>query len=176
MQVIRQYRTFIQTAPPNLPSTSSTSTTINEPQSQVQADLSTNDTKPNPASQYRYVTFLPDDPSNPQNWSLAYKSWLVIQLGILSVSLTFASSISSAAALGARGELGGGELAGVATTGAFVVGIGLGAMPFAPLSECRLSPLLPYCPLSQVSYCYFNSLSQIPYCYFNPLSVTLLVL
>jgi hypothetical protein len=29
-------------------------------------------------------------------------------------------------------------IGGVATTGAFVVGVGLGAMPFAPLSECKL--------------------------------------
>lgn len=87
---------------------------------------------------YTYVSFDgPLDESNPQNWKMLYKAWVIAQLTCLTLSLTFASSVSSAAAQGARAELGGSELAGTATTGAFVVGIGLGAMPFAPLSECE---------------------------------------
>lgn len=69
---------------------------------------------------------------------MIYKSWIIGQISFLTLSLTFASSISSAAQAGMLDEFGrtGNEIGGVATTGAFVVGIGLGAMPFAPLSEC----------------------------------------
>jgi hypothetical protein len=102
-------------------------------------------------SNYTYVSFdtnktiaksghsasLGKDTSNPQNWTMIYKAWVIAQISFLALSLTFASSVSSAASSGARLELGGTELAGTATTGAFVVGIGFGAMPFAPLSECE---------------------------------------
>lgn len=101
---------------------------------------------PSTPSQYTYVSFHSShegdksDKSNPQNWSMMYKAWVIAQISFLALSLTFASSVSSAASSGARMELSGGsELAGTATTGAFVVGIGFGAMPFAPLSECESS-------------------------------------
>jgi DHA1 family multidrug resistance protein-like MFS transporter len=75
---------------------------------------------------------------------MAYRAWVIAQISFLTLSLTFASSVSSAASSGALAELGkeGNKIGGVATTGAFVVGIGLGAMPFAPLSECK--SLLPH--------------------------------
>jgi DHA1 family multidrug resistance protein-like MFS transporter len=67
---------------------------------------------------------------------------VISQISFLTLSLTFASSVSSAASTGALAEFGmeGNKIGGVATTGAFVVGIGLGAMPFAPLSECTFEP------------------------------------
>jgi hypothetical protein len=119
MQVLRQYRTFRSTPPP---SHITNSTPLDLPEEH----------KPAP-----YVAFTPEDPSNPQNWSQAYKAWVIGQLTFLTLSLTFASSISSAASPGALSEFGkeGNTIGGVATTGAFVVGVGLGAMPFAPLSE-----------------------------------------
>lgn len=101
-----------------------------------------------------YVGFLTGDKANPQNWSMGYKAWVIAQLTFLTLSLTFASSVSSAASSGARAELGGSEIAGTATTGAFVVGIGLGAMPFAPLSEREpLPPPLLSFPLVPVCSC-----------------------
>jgi DHA1 family multidrug resistance protein-like MFS transporter len=123
MQVIRQYRTF-RSSPP--PSHAINSTPLDLPDG--------NGHKPGP-----YVSFIPEDPSNPQNWSQLYKAWVIGQLTFLTLSLTFASSISSAASSGALREFGdeGNTIGGVATTGAFVVGVGLGAMPFAPLSERR---------------------------------------
>ena len=121
MQVIRQYRTFRSTPPPSHITDS------------APLDLP-DEHKPGP-----YVAFTHEDPSNPQNWSQAYKAWVIGQLTFLTLSLTFASSISSAASPGALAEFGkeGYTIGGVATTGAFVVGVGLGAMPFAPLSECK---------------------------------------
>lgn len=72
---------------------------------------------------------------------MVFKAWVIGQISFLTLSLTFASSISSAASPGMLAELGQEKnmIGGVATTGAFVLGIGLGAMPFAPLSECELS-------------------------------------
>ncbi len=83
-----------------------------------------------------YVSFLPSDPSNPQNWSSLYKAWVVFLLSFLTLSLTFASSASSSAEIGVMEEFGCGEIAATAMTGVFLVGMGLGAMPAAPLSEC----------------------------------------
>lgn len=89
------------------------------------------------AGQPTYVAFEPSDPANPQNWSNAYKAWVVAQLSILTLSLTFASAASSSAEQGMREEFGCGAVGGVAATGVFLMGMGIGAMPFAPLSECE---------------------------------------
>ena len=121
-----------------------TSITAHEPTSQPTSQQSQQASEK--SSSYTYVSFQKNedgssdrtDKSNPQNWSMLYKAWVIAQISFLALSLTFASSVSSAASSGARMELSGGsELAGTATTGAFVVGIGFGAMPFAPLSECE---------------------------------------
>lgn len=87
--------------------------------------------------EYTYVAFEPSDPANPQNWSLAYKSWVVFLLAFLTLSLTFASSASSSANEGMKREFGCGDVVATASTGLFLVGMGIGAMPFAPLSECK---------------------------------------
>jgi len=125
MQVIQQYRQFQNTAPSRLSSSTTKSAPLDLPN--------------HPAS--NYVAFTADDPSNPQNWGMIYKAWVIGQISFLTLSLTFASSVSSAASGGALAEFGESDnkIGGVATTGAFVVGIGLGAMPFAPLSECTSS-------------------------------------
>jgi len=123
MQVVRQYRIFRSTPPPAHPTDS------------IPLDLPEQEQKHKSGP---YVAFTTNDPSNPQNWSSLYKAYVIGQLTFLTLSLTFASSISSAASSGALMEFGKEEntIGGVATTGAFVVGVGLGAMPFAPLSEC----------------------------------------
>ncbi|WVQ83309.1 hypothetical protein IAT38_005448 [Cryptococcus sp. DSM 104549] len=82
-----------------------------------------------------YVKFDHDDPRNPQNWSIAYKTWVIALLAFLTLSLTFASSASAAAEKGMREEFGCSQIAATAGTGIFLVGMGVGAMPMAPLSE-----------------------------------------
>ena len=82
-----------------------------------------------------YVSFLPGDSSNPQNWSSIYKAWVVFLLTFLTLSLTYASSASSSAETGIMEEFGCEEVAATASTGLFLLGMGLGAMPAAPLSE-----------------------------------------
>ena len=86
-----------------------------------------------------YVSFEPNDPANPQNWSRTYKSWVVVQLTWLTLSLTFASSAAAPAQDGMMAEFGCSEVTAVATTGVFLIGMGIASMPFAPLSE-RKSP------------------------------------
>lgn len=82
-----------------------------------------------------YVAFAPNDPANPQNWSTAYKSWVIFLLQSLTISLTAAASFGAPAEYALMQELGGSQVGVTAVTGAFLVGTGLGAMPAAPLSE-----------------------------------------
>jgi len=85
-----------------------------------------------------YVTFdSPSDPLDPKNWSTKYKAWVIALLSWLTLSLTFSSSASSAAEQGAIAEFGCSQIAATAMTSSFLVGMGLGAMPSAPLSECE---------------------------------------
>lgn len=117
MEAWRQYRSFIP--PP------STSTATKTEETNLQND------------QFTYVAFEPSDPQNPKNWSLIYKSWVIFLLSFLTLSLTFASAASSSAENGMKEEFGCGDVVATAATGLFLVGMGIGAMPFAPLSECE---------------------------------------
>ncbi|OXC70512.1 hypothetical protein AYX13_00987 [Cryptococcus neoformans] len=88
-----------------------------------------------PASPLIYVTFNEDDVRNPQNWSKTYKTFVIGLLAFLTLSLTFASSVSSAAEQGMMAEFGCSQIAATAATSMFLIGMGVGAMPMAPLSE-----------------------------------------
>lgn len=90
-----------------------------------------------PASPLIYVTFNEDDVRNPQNWSKTYKIFVIGLLAFLTLSLTFASSVSSAAEQGMMAEFGCSQIAATAATSMFLIGMGVGAMPMAPLSECK---------------------------------------
>ncbi|WVW83504.1 hypothetical protein I302_105525 [Kwoniella bestiolae CBS 10118] len=89
----------------------------------------------NPHHLQIYLDFDENDQRNPKNWSVWYKTFVIGQLSFMTLSLTFASSVSSAAEEGMMQELGCGTIAATASTGLFLVGMGLGAMPMAPLSE-----------------------------------------
>ncbi|AAW45807.1 conserved hypothetical protein [Cryptococcus deneoformans JEC21] len=82
-----------------------------------------------------YVTFDENDARNPQNWSKTYKTFVIGLLAFLTLSLTFASSVSSAAEQGMMEEFGCSQIAATAATSMFLIGMGVGAMPMAPLSE-----------------------------------------
>lgn len=90
-----------------------------------------------PVSPLIFVTFDENDPRNPQNWSKAYKTFVIGLLAFLTLSLTFASSVSSAAERGMMEEFGCSQVAATAATSMFLIGMGVGAMPMAPLSECK---------------------------------------
>lgn len=94
-----------------------------------------------------YVSFEPSDPANPQNWSPAYKVAVVSQLAFLTLSLTYASSASSSARDGMMREFACNTVVGQASTGLFLIGAGIGAMPFAPLSERKYAECAEWTPV-----------------------------
>jgi hypothetical protein len=92
-----------------------------------------------------YVQFEENDSQNPQNWSIAYKAWVIFLLSNLTTSLTLAAAVGAPTEDQLRDRFGATAIQATATTGAFLVGQGLGAMPAAPLSECEstLSSAIP---------------------------------
>ncbi|WWC85172.1 uncharacterized protein L201_000029 [Kwoniella dendrophila CBS 6074] len=90
---------------------------------------------PNPQNVKIYLDFEENDLKNPKNWSVWYKTFVIGQLSFMTLSLTFASSVSSSSEQGMMEEFGCSTITATASTGLFLVGMGLGAMPMAPLSE-----------------------------------------
>ncbi|KAL7425043.1 hypothetical protein Q5752_000731 [Cryptotrichosporon argae] len=117
MEAYRQYKAFASCPPPTPAPSSPTAHGSDE--------------KPDVI----WVAFEAGDPANPQNWSTAYKAWVIALLSWLTLSLTFASSVSAAAESAVMDQFGCGQVPATLTTGAFLIGMGAGAMPSAPLSE-----------------------------------------
>lgn len=85
----------------------------------------------------------PDDPENPQNWPKS-KKWLVtLALAFLTLTITFASSVFSAATMVVAKQFGVGLEVGVLGTALFVLGFAFGPIAWGPLSETygRMTPL-----------------------------------
>jgi MFS transporter, DHA1 family, multidrug resistance protein len=85
----------------------------------------------------------PDDPENPQNWSLKRK-WLVTGcLATMTLTITFASSVFSTATMIVSEEYGVGAEVGILGTSLFVLGFAFGPIAWGPLSETygRMTPL-----------------------------------
>jgi DHA1 family multidrug resistance protein-like MFS transporter len=102
------------------------------------AHPSQSDTTLPPTSPPKYVSLHATTLENPKNWSHLYKAFVIAQLTFLTLSLTFASAASAPSEPGLMAEFGCGEIAAIGATSSFLVGMGVGAMPFAPLSECTL--------------------------------------
>ncbi|KAL2316488.1 MFS family membrane transporter [Schizosaccharomyces pombe] len=85
--------------------------------------------------QYLVTWDGPDDPLNPRNWSHSYKWWIVIQVSVITIVVTFASSVYSSGIIDIASELH--SSIPVSTLGSctFLVGFGVGSLPFAPLSD-----------------------------------------
>ncbi|KAI6715338.1 hypothetical protein JHW43_002080 [Diplocarpon mali] len=90
---------------------------------------------PGGKSHYRLVTFLPNDPENPKNWSKAYKWYITMVVALTCFVVAFASSVVTADIIGVRAEFGVSEEVALLSITLFVVGFGIGPMIFAPLSE-----------------------------------------
>ncbi|KAK7429962.1 Synaptic vesicle transporter SVOP [Neonectria magnoliae] len=84
---------------------------------------------------YRLVTFTPNDPENPKNWSKAYKWWCTMVVAITCFVVAFASSVITADIAGVVKDLDVSEEVALVSISVFVVGFGVGPMIFAPLSE-----------------------------------------
>lgn len=84
---------------------------------------------------YKLVTFVPNDPENPKNWSKAYKWWCTMCVALTCFVVAFASAVITADISGVAKEFGVSEELALVPISVFVVGFGVGPMMFAPLSE-----------------------------------------
>ncbi|KAI8723246.1 MFS domain-containing protein [Fusarium sp. LHS14.1] len=84
---------------------------------------------------YKLVTFTPNDPENPKNWSKAYKWWCTMCVAITCFVVAFASSVITADIKGVTEDLNVSNELALVSVSLFVVGFGVGPMIFAPLSE-----------------------------------------
>ncbi|PVH73714.1 MFS general substrate transporter [Cadophora sp. DSE1049] len=92
-------------------------------------------TTPDGKGDYKLVTFLPNDPANPKNWSKAYKWYITMIVALTCFVVAFASSVVTADIVGVTEEFGVSEEVALLSITLFVVGFGIGPMVFAPMSE-----------------------------------------
>ncbi|KUJ10716.1 MFS general substrate transporter [Mollisia scopiformis] len=104
--------------------------TVEKPEGEIDGGLSADG-----HSRYKLVTFVPNDPENPKNWSKAYKWYCTMVVAITCFVVAFCSSVVTADILGVEKEFHVSEEVGLLTITLFVVGFGVGPMVFAPLSE-----------------------------------------
>lgn len=82
--------------------------------------------EPDGRSHYKLVTFLPNDPENPKNWSKAYKWYCTMVVAITCFVVAFASSVVTADIIGVADEFHVSEEVALLTVSLFVVGFGVG--------------------------------------------------
>jgi len=72
------------------------------------------------------VSFTPNDPRNPQNWSSAFKWYCTIVVAFASFVVTFNSSVVTADLPGVSKEFGVSEQVSLLTVSLLVLGFGIG--------------------------------------------------
>ncbi|KAF6841058.1 major facilitator superfamily transporter [Colletotrichum musicola] len=87
------------------------------------------------SSDYKLVTFAINDPSNPKNWSKAYKWYITMVVALTCFAVAFCSSVITADVAGVARDFHVSEEAALVSISVFVIGFGVGPMAFAPLSE-----------------------------------------
>jgi multidrug resistance protein len=91
--------------------------------------------EPNTDKEYKLVTFVPNDPGNPKNWSKAYKWYCTMVVAATCFVVAFASAVITADIEDVAQEFHVSEEVALISISVFVVGFGVGPMAFAPLSE-----------------------------------------
>ncbi|TGJ79055.1 hypothetical protein E0Z10_g9718 [Xylaria hypoxylon] len=91
--------------------------------------------EPDGQHRYRLVTFHPNDPENPKNWSKAYKWYITMVVAITCFVVAFASSVVTPDIEGVAEEFNVSNEVALLSITLFVVGFGVGPLAFAPLSE-----------------------------------------
>ena len=81
---------------------------------------------PDGKGDYKLVTFLPNDPENPKNWSKAYKWYITMIVALTCFVVAFASSVVTADIAGVTEEFGVSEEVALLSITLFVVGFGIG--------------------------------------------------
>lgn len=85
---------------------------------------------------HKLVTFLPNDPENPKNWSKAYKWYCTMVVAITCFVVAFCSSVITADLVGVEHTFGVSEEVALVTITLFVVGFGVGM--YARVQACRM--------------------------------------
>ncbi|EPX73419.1 cycloheximide resistance protein [Schizosaccharomyces octosporus yFS286] len=76
----------------------------------------------------------PQDPLNPKNWSHTKKLWIIVQICIVTMSVTFASSVFSTGVPEVVKTFHASTPVASLGTCTYLVGFSMGSLPFAPLS------------------------------------------
>ncbi|KAI0849055.1 MFS general substrate transporter [Daldinia vernicosa] len=91
--------------------------------------------EPDGEHRYKLVTFVPNDPENPKNWSKAYKWYCTMVVAATCFVVAFSSSVVTPDIAGVAKEFNVSDEVALLSITLFVVGFGVGPMIFAPLSE-----------------------------------------
>lgn len=82
--------------------------------------------EPDGEHHYKLVTFTPNDPENPKNWSKAYKWYCTMIVAVTCFVVAFASSVVTADLIGVEKEFHVSEEVALLSITVFVVGFGVG--------------------------------------------------
>lgn len=82
--------------------------------------------EPDGERRYKLVTFVPNDPENPKNWSKAYKWYCTMVVAITCFVVAFSSSVVTADIAGVAKEFGVSDEVALLSISLFVVGFGVG--------------------------------------------------
>ena len=82
--------------------------------------------EPDGKHHYKLVTFTPNDPENPKNWSKAYKWYCTMVVAVTCFVVAFASSVITADLIGVQEEFNVSEEVALVSITVFVVGFGVG--------------------------------------------------
>jgi hypothetical protein len=90
--------------------------------------------------EYKLVTFVPNDPENPKNWSKPYKWWCTMVVAFTCFVVAMASSIITADIIDVEKEFGQSEEVVLLSITLFVIGFGVGTYPsFYPNTSTLLT-------------------------------------
>ncbi|KAK9465931.1 major facilitator superfamily domain-containing protein [Lipomyces arxii] len=84
---------------------------------------------------FKLVTFTPDDPGNPKNWSTGYKWYCTMLVALLCFAVAFGSAVVTGDIGGVAEDFNVSTEVVILTVTLFVIGFGIGPMFFAPASE-----------------------------------------
>lgn len=95
--------------------------TVEDPSGEIEGPLESDG-----EHRYKLVTFKPNDPDNPKNWSKAYKWYCTMVVALTCFVVAFASSVITADIGGMASEFEVSEEVALISISIFVVGFGIG--------------------------------------------------
>lgn len=107
-------------------------------------------------SDRRIVTFLDNDPENPQNWSFVKKCWVTTQLCLLTLSIYIGSAIYTSGVEGVVERFHVGHVTAVLGLTLFVLGYGTGPMFLGGFAEAPPIGRTPVYIFSVVAFTLLN--------------------